>query len=99
MSGVISASGTTRAQVSAETRAAPLRRSTRAAARKVAPLRADYAAMVLAAGRWYRNVRHGAPVLAALWAGQGAVLVEAAGEALDRAPGLLRLDHRVAPAA
>lgn len=60
------------------------------AARKVAPLRADYAAMVLAAGRWYRNVRHGAPVLAALWAGQGAVLVEAAAEALDRAPGLLR---------
>ena len=59
-------------------------------ARKVAPLRADYAAMVLAAGRWYRNVRHGNPVLAALWAGQGAVLVEAAGEALDRAPGLLR---------
>ena len=60
------------------------------AARKVAPLRADYAAMVLAAGRWYRNVRHGAPVLAALWAGQGAVLVEAAAEAFDRAPGLLR---------
>ena len=60
------------------------------AARKVAPLRADYAAMVLAAGRWYRNVRHGSPVLCALWAGQGAVLVEAAGEALDRAPGLLR---------
>ena len=60
------------------------------AARKVAPLRADYAAMVLAAGRWYRNVRHGAPVLAPLWAGQGAVLVEAAAEALDRAPGLLR---------
>lgn len=60
------------------------------AARKVAPLRADYAAMMLAAGRWYRNVRHGAPVLAALWAGQGAVLVEAAAEALDRAPGLLR---------
>ena len=60
------------------------------AARKVAPLRADYAAMVLAAGRWYRNVRHGSPVLCALWAGQGAVLVEAAAEALDRAPGLLR---------
>ena len=60
------------------------------AARKVAPLRADYAAMVLAAGRWYRNVRHGEPALCALWAGQGAVLVEAAGEALDRAPGLLR---------
>ncbi len=60
------------------------------AARKVAPLRADYAAMLLAAGRWYRNVRHGSPVLCALWAGQGAVLVEAAGEALDRAPGLLR---------
>uniref|UniRef100_UPI003A93E085 THUMP domain-containing protein n=1 Tax=Paratractidigestivibacter sp. TaxID=2847316 RepID=UPI003A93E085 len=65
------------------------------AARKVAPLRADYAAMVLAAGRWYRNVRHGAPVLAALWAGQGAVLVEAAAEALDRAPGLLRELRRI----
>ena len=35
---VISASGTTRAQVSADTRAAPLRRSAFAAARNVAPL-------------------------------------------------------------
>ena len=60
------------------------------AARRVAPLRADYAAMILAAGRWYRNVRHGDPTLCALWAGQGSVLVEAAAEALDRAPGLLR---------
>ncbi len=60
------------------------------AAKDVAPLRPDYAAAVLAAGCWFREVRHGNPTLAALWAGQGSVLVEAAGEALDRAPGLLR---------
>ena len=60
------------------------------AARDVAPLRPDYAAALLAAGCWFREVRHGNPALAALWAGQGSVLVEAAGEALDRAPGLLR---------
>lgn len=59
----------------------------------VAPLRPDYAAALLAAGGW-REVCDGAgpegPVLAALWPGQGSVLVEAAGEALDRAPGMLR---------
>lgn len=56
----------------------------------VPPLRPDYAAALLAAGGWFRCVRHGSAVLAALWAGQGSVLVEAAGTALDRAPGLLR---------
>ena len=55
-----------------------------------APLRPDYAAALLAAGGWGDIVRSGAPVLAALWAGQGSVLVEAASAALDRAPGLLR---------
>ena len=60
------------------------------AAKDVAPLRPDYAAALLAAGGWFREVRHGDPVLAALWAGQGSVLAEAAGAALDRAPGLLR---------
>jgi 23S rRNA (guanine2445-N2)-methyltransferase / 23S rRNA (guanine2069-N7)-methyltransferase len=57
---------------------------------RVAPLRPDYAAALLAAGAWWRCVRHGSPTLLALFAGQGSVLVEAAGEALDRAPGLLR---------
>ena len=60
------------------------------AAKDVAPLRPDYAAALLAAGGWFHEVRHGDPVLAALWAGQGSVLAEAAGAALDRAPGLLR---------
>ena len=60
------------------------------AARDVAPLRPDYAAVLLAAGRWTDACHAGAPVLGALWAGQGSVLVEAAGTALDRAPGLLR---------
>lgn len=55
-----------------------------------APLRPDYAAAVLAAGAWWRAVRHGDATLVALWPGQGSLLVEAACEALDRAPGLLR---------
>ena len=55
-----------------------------------APLRPDYAAALLAAGGWGDVARSGSPVLSALWAGQGSVLVEAAGQALDRAPGLLR---------
>lgn len=60
------------------------------AAERVAPLRPDYAAALLAAGGWFRDVRHQDPTLVALWAGQGSVLVEAATAALDRAPGLLR---------
>ena len=55
-----------------------------------APLRPDYAAALLAAGGWRGLVRAGSPVLLALWAGRGSVLVEAAGMVLDRAPGLLR---------
>lgn len=60
------------------------------AAERVAPLRPDYAAALLAAGGWFRDVRHQGPTLVALWAGQGSVLVEAATAALDCAPGLLR---------
>ena len=45
------------------------------AAKDVAPLRPDYAAALLAAGGWFREVRHGDPVLAALWAGQGLSLI------------------------
>lgn len=56
----------------------------------LSPLRPDYAAALLAAGGWPCAGAAGAPTLAALWAGQGSVLVEAAGMALDRAPGLLR---------
>lgn len=57
---------------------------------RVAPLRPDYAAALLAAGGWERVARREGPLLAALWAGQGSVLVEAAEAVLDRAPGLLR---------
>ncbi len=53
-------------------------------------LRADYAAAMLAAGSWHRCLRHDAPTLATAYAGSGTILVEAAGAALDRAPGLLR---------
>jgi 23S rRNA (guanine2445-N2)-methyltransferase / 23S rRNA (guanine2069-N7)-methyltransferase len=53
-------------------------------------LRSDYAAALLAAGAWHRCCRQASPVLAAAFAGSGALAVEAAGAALDRAPGLLR---------
>ena len=56
----------------------------------VAPLRPDYAAAILATGGWGGASRADAPSLVALWGGQGSLLVEAAGMALDRAPGLLR---------
>ena len=59
-------------------------------AARVAPLRPDYAAALLAAGGWAERAAAGDAVLAALWPGQGSVLAEAAGAALDRAPGLLR---------
>lgn len=52
--------------------------------------RPDYAAAMLDAGGWYRYVRHGSPVLVDTFCGTGSVAVEAAGVALDRAPGLLR---------
>ena len=57
---------------------------------RLSSLRPDYAAALLAAGCWGEAVRSGDPRLVALWPGQGSVLVEAAGMALDRAPGLLR---------
>ena len=57
---------------------------------RLSSLRPDYAAALLAAGGWDEAVRSDAPTLAALWPGQGSVLVEAASVALDRAPGLLR---------
>lgn len=56
----------------------------------MAPLRPDYAAALLAAGSWYRNCRHDHPELVSLYSGTGTVLVEAASQALDRAPGLMR---------
>ena len=57
---------------------------------RLSSLRPDYAAALLAVGGWGEIARAGEPTLAALWPGQGSVLVEAAGVALDRAPGLLR---------
>ena len=57
---------------------------------RLSSLRPDYAAALLAAGGWGEVVRSGEPRLSALWPGQGSMLVEAAGVALDRAPGLLR---------
>ncbi len=60
--------------------------------RELSSLRPDYAAALLASGAWWRCVRHGNPTLAALWPGQGSLVVEAVCEVLDRAPGLLR--HR-----
>ncbi|MDD7365652.1 MAG: bifunctional 23S rRNA (guanine(2069)-N(7))-methyltransferase RlmK/23S rRNA (guanine(2445)-N(2))-methyltransferase RlmL [Atopobiaceae bacterium] len=62
----------------------------RGKAAPIAPLRPDYAAALLAAGGWFRCVRHDKARLLALFPGAGTVLVEAASEALDRAPGLLR---------
>ena len=53
-------------------------------------LRSDYAAALLAAGAWHRCCRQDSPMLAAAFAGSGELVVEAAGAALDRAPGLLR---------
>lgn len=58
---------------------------------RLAPRRPDYAAALLEAGCWFRDVRHGSPVLVDLFPGTGSVAVEAASQALDRAPGLLRV--------
>ena len=58
---------------------------------RLAPRRPDYAAALLEAGCWFRDVRHGSPVLVNLFPGTGSVAVEAASQALDRAPGLLRV--------
>ena len=53
-------------------------------------LRPDYAAAMLAAGAWHRAVRHDSPTLVSAFSGSGTLVAEAAGIALDRAPGLLR---------
>ena len=53
-------------------------------------MRPDYAAAMLAAGAWHRSVRHGSPTLVTAFSGSGTLASEAAGIALDRAPGLLR---------
>ena len=83
-----------RATVALDLSGAPLFRRGYEAARTdrapVAPLRSDYASALLAAGGWFRDVRHGDPTLVSMYSGAGNVLVEAAGLALDHAPGLLR---------
>lgn len=56
----------------------------------VPSLRPDYAAALLALGGWYRACRHESPALLALFHGTGTVAVEAAAEATNHAPGLLR---------
>lgn len=70
---------------------APLfRRGYASAAIDVAPMRADYAAALLAAGGWYRFCRHDEPAITCLFDAAGTMLTEAAAQALDRAPGLVR---------
>ena len=54
------------------------------------PLRPDYAAAMLAAGGWHRLCREGTPALVALGDGAPVLLAEAAAQATDSAPGLLR---------
>ena len=56
----------------------------------VVPLRPDYAAALLEVGGWWRACRDDDPALASLYCGTGTILAEAAGQALNRAPGLLR---------
>ncbi len=56
----------------------------------IAPLRADYASALLEGIYWFRDLRHDDPTLAVLWSGAGTLACEAAGQALDRAPGLAR---------
>lgn len=83
-----------RATVGIDLSGAPLFRrgyeSARSGRAPIAPLRPDYAAALLASGGWFRSVRHDSPTIAAAYSGAGTVLVEAAAQALDRAPGLLR---------
>lgn len=54
------------------------------------PLRPDYAAALLEQARWYADVRHGEPEALVVYSGAGTIATEAASQALDRAPGLLR---------
>ena len=53
-------------------------------------LRPDYAALLLSRAGWYRACRANRPILVDLSCAGGGLLIEAAAQALDRAPGLLR---------
>lgn len=56
----------------------------------LAPLRADYAAALLALGRWSLLCQQGEASLVVPFSGTGSIAVEAAATALDVAPGLSR---------
>ena len=56
----------------------------------LSPLRADYAAALLAAGGWNRRLEQGEASVVSVFPGAGVLLAEAAQQALDRAPALLR---------
>ncbi len=62
----------------------------KSARQPIAPLRPDYAAALLAQAGWFRACRHTNPTLLSVYTGAGTILAEAAAQALDRAPGLLR---------
>ncbi|WP_084522302.1 bifunctional 23S rRNA (guanine(2069)-N(7))-methyltransferase RlmK/23S rRNA (guanine(2445)-N(2))-methyltransferase RlmL [Atopobium fossor] len=62
----------------------------KSARQPIAPLRPDYAAALLAQAGWFRACRHDNPTLLSVYTGAGTILAEAAAQALDRAPGLLR---------
>ncbi len=55
-----------------------------------APLKENLAAFVLSAGKWYRHIRKERPVFIDPMCGSGTLCIEAALQALDRAPGLTR---------
>lgn len=86
--------GKARASIGIDLSGEPLFRRGYAARRSsrtpLPPLRPDYAAALLESARWYADVRHGSPEALVLYSGAGTVAVEAAAQALDRAPGLLR---------
>ena len=83
-----------RATVGIDLAGTPLFRRAYATARPATdglpPLRADYAAALLAQAGWFRACRSDGPVLVAAWAGSGDLLVEAAAQAQAIAPGLSR---------
>lgn len=56
----------------------------------LAPLRADYAAALIALGGWGQLCQEGSATLVVPFSGTGAIAVEAASLALDAAPGLSR---------
>ena len=57
--------------------------SSRSSRSPIAPVRPDYAAALLAAGGWYRCLRHDDAACAVAFPGAGTILVEAAAQALD----------------